>query len=445
MSENFKKSVMELMNISEQTFDEIYAAPCFRGIRLNTNKADLSLIQKTFNFPLEQTPFYKDEYYLPSDFEGIGNMPFHHAGGFYVQEPSASSVLSVLDIKENEKVLDLCAAPGGKSTGIGDALNGSGILWSNEYVRKRGAILLSNIERMGISNAAVSSFDAAYLCQSLAGFFDKVLVDAPCSGEGMWRHNPLVEKQWSGENIAECALRQREILSHAQKAVASGGKLVYSTCTFNKKENEETVEWFLENFPNFTLKKINCNFGRGGLSGNAEIDEKVKRIFPQDGGEGHFIALFEREKDGNLFCGEFVGENISKSSKDIVTRFLEENFVLVPKGVLIEKGSFVYLVPENMPLVKGDILRYGLFVGEIRKNRFEPAHSLFTAFTVKPKNVLNLELSDPAILQFLKGMEIFKEGENGYTAVAVSGAVLGFGKRTNGRITNKYPKGLRLL
>lgn len=446
MKEEFKERVMSLFGITSDAFDKIYSSPAFRGIRINPKKTNFETVQKGFDFKLLKTLFYKDEYYIPSDFAGIGNTPLHHAGGFYVQEPSASSVLTVLDVQKGERVLDLCAAPGGKSTGIGISLDGEGVLWSNEYVRKRAAALLSNTERMGIANATVSSLDAKYLCHELSGFFDAVLVDAPCSGEGMWRHNEAVEGQWSKDYVRECAKLQREILSEAAKAVKSGGRLIYSTCTFNKTENEETVIWFLENFENFSLKKITAQFGVGGLSGVKDIDEKVKRIFPTCGGEGHFVALFERESDRNAFCGEYIKENISFESKCLVQKFFKENFLNIPDGVLIEKNGLVYLVPKEMPQVKGDILRQGLFVGEIRKNRLEPSHALFVSFAVRPKRVLNLSLNDERVEKFLKGMEITaSDSDNGYTAIAVEGAVLGFGKASGGRITNKYPKGLRIL
>lgn len=445
MNPKFKKSLMDLMQIDGEIFDKIYSEDCFRGIRINPQKCNFNAVQNFFDFELIKTPFYKDEYYIPSDFEGIGNTPLHHAGAFYVQEPSASSVVSVIAPKKGEKILDLCAAPGGKSTAVGAELSESGILWSNEYVRKRAAALLSNIERMGIGNCAVSSLDAEYLCSCLEGYFDCVLVDAPCSGEGMWRHNPLVEKEWSLENIELCSKRQKEILSSAVKAVKSGGRLVYSTCTFNKKENEENVVWFLEQFPMFSLEKIDLDFGMGGLSGEKELDQKVKRIFPTQGGEGHFIALFKRAEDQNFFFGETVTESISKADKQIAEAFLKENFAEIPQGVFVQKNSLVYLVPEYMPLVKGDVLRYGLFVGEIRNNRLEPSHALFSAMGKTSKNKLLLSSGDERAKNFLKGMEIFsKDTPNGYTAILIDGAPLGFGKCSGGRITNKYPKGLRI-
>ncbi|MBE6761500.1 MAG: hypothetical protein E7551_04370 [Ruminococcaceae bacterium] len=444
MNTVFKQRTCDLLGWSNEIFDEIFAEKPFRAIRVNPLKANFNTVQSNFNFELKNTPFYKDSYYIPKDFEGVGNLPLHHAGGFYVQEPSASSVLAVIDAKSGEKILDLCAAPGGKSTGIAAGLNGEGLLWSNEFVRSRASVLLSNIERMGISNAVVSSLSADYLCNALEGFFDAVVVDAPCSGEGMWRHNDQVEKQWSEEYVLKCARLQKEILLSAANAVRCGGRLIYSTCTFAKEENEDNVAWFLENNSDFTLEKINADFGIKGLSGNAEIDDKVRRIIPINGGEGHFVALFRKKGEAIAlnFCFE---ENISKESKRIVTEFLNDNFNELPEGILFEKNNLIYLAPINAPQIKGDILRYGLLVGEMRKNRLEPAHALFAAANVKPKRILNLPLDDERVYKFLKGEEIYTDGENGYTAVWVEGVSLGFGKCSNSRLTNRYPKGLRIL
>ncbi len=444
MNPVFKQRTCELLSWSNELFDEIFAQKPFRAIRVNPLKADIKTVQSNFDFELKNTPFYKHSYYIPSDFEGVGNLPLHHAGAFYVQEPSASSVLSVINAKPGEKILDLCAAPGGKSTGIAAALNGSGLLWSNEYVRNRANILLSNIERMGVANAVVSSLSADYLCSSLEGFFDAVVVDAPCSGEGMWRHNELVEKQWSEDYVLKCAELQREILSAAANAVASGGRLIYSTCTFAKEENEDNVIWFLENHPEFSLQKIDTDFGMGGLSGNADIDSKVRRITPTNGGEGHFVALFRKKGESIDYFADFK-ESITPQSKKIVTEFLSENFLEIPKGVLYEKNNLIYLVPEIAPQIKGDVLRYGVLVGEMRKNRLEPAHALFTAAGVKPKRTLNLALDDERLYSFLKGQEIQVDGENGYTLVLANGVPLGFGKCSGTRLTNRYPKGLRIL
>ncbi len=443
MNPIFKQRVCDLFGWEGAEFDNIFADKPFRAIRVNPLKTNLEVVQSGFDFPLRKTPFYKDSYYISKDFEGVGNLPLHHAGGFYVQEPSASSVLSVVNAKPGEKILDLCAAPGGKSTGIAAALGGEGLLWSNEYVRNRASALLSNIERIGVTNAVVSSLSADYLCSSLEGFFNAVVVDAPCSGEGMWRHNSQVETQWSEEYILKCAELQKEILASAALAVMPGGRLIYSTCTFAKEENEYNVIWFLENHPEFTLEKIEMNFGIEGLSGNAEIDSKVRRITPKNGGEGHFVALFKKQgEERKIDC--CFAEDISVNSKKIVGEFLNENFEKIPQGVLFEKNNLIYLVPATAPQIKGDVLRYGLLVGEIRKNRLEPSHALFAAFGVVPKRIINLSLNDPRIYKFLKGEEIPADGENGYTAIYVENVPLSFGKCSAGRLTNRYPKGLRI-
>ena len=444
MNSLFKSKTMSLLNLSDTQFNELYLQRPFRGIRINPLKSNLDTVQSGFDFKLEQTPFFKNSYYIPKDFEGIGNSALHHAGAFYVQEPSASSVITVVDAKPGQKILDLCAAPGGKSTGIAAALCGEGLIWSNEYVRKRALALLSNIERMGIKNAVISSLSADYLCQSLEGFFDTVLVDAPCSGEGMWRHNEQVEKQWSEELVNDCAALQREILKSAAKAVKTGGRLVYSTCTLNLDENENTVKWFLKEFSNSRLEKIEPTFGSSGLSGDEAIDNSVRRILPTDGGEGHFVASFKRCDDA--FCSvPLMVESISPQNKKIVIDFLNDNFDNTLNGILYEKNNLVYLAQDIMPEIKGDVLRQGLLIGEIRKNRLEPAHALFAAEGMSPKRRLDLTLTDNRLIRFLKGEEIEHSGQSGYTAVTVLGAPLGFGKCSGQRLTNRYPKGLRLL
>lgn len=445
MNSLYQKQVCDLFGWTVEEFEAIYTVTPVRGIRINTLKSNLAEVQAGFDFALQSAPFYKDSYYIPSDTEGIGNYPLHHAGGYYVQEPSAASVLTAVDAQSGERILDLCAAPGGKSTGIAAGIGESGLLWSNEYIRKRAAALLSNIERMGITNAAVSSLSADYLCKELAGFFDAVVVDAPCSGEGMWRHNPQVEAQWSPAYVAECAALQQEILSAAAEAVRPGGRLIYSTCTFNRQENEDNVILFLKNHSDFTLESIPGDFGMAGCSGDASIDAMVRRITPKQGGEGHFIARFHKAGMGNAAPVSMVSESISAEHKKIVTAFLLDNFQQMPEGVLMEKGDLIYLVPAWMPLVRGDILRYGLLVGEIRKNRLEPAHALFTAAGLQPKRRLELALDDERLVRFLKGEEIPMEGEKGYTAITVAGCPLGFGKCSGNRLTNRYPKGLRLL
>ena len=237
----------------------------YRGLRVNTLKCSVEKLRDLLDFELKPAPFCSESFYIPNEITSFGNNPLHHAGAFYIQEPSASSAVTMLDVQEGDFVLDLCAAPGGKSTQIAAKLNSKGFLWSNEIVKNRANILLSNIERLGIRNATVSNAYPEVLCDRLAGCFDKVLVDAPCSGEGMFRKDSAAESEWSDEHVKSCAERQLKILNSAKKALKDGGVMVYSTCTFSVEENEGVISRFLEENPDFALEDANVGFGRPAL------------------------------------------------------------------------------------------------------------------------------------------------------------------------------------
>ena len=233
MTEKFLERMQSLLGDEFDAFLQYYNGENFRGLRVNTLKCTAEALQGALPFELKPTPFCPDGFYLPADVSSLGNHPLHHAGAFYMQEPSATSAVEMLGVQPGDRVLDLCAAPGGKSTQIGAKLKGEGLLWSNEIVKSRANILLSNIERMGIANAVVSNCHPEQLCERLAGCFDRVLVDAPCSGEGMFRKNSAAQTEWSEEHVKSCAERQLHILNSAKHALKPGGVLVYSTCTFS--------------------------------------------------------------------------------------------------------------------------------------------------------------------------------------------------------------------
>ena len=287
-------------------FLKYYEADNFRGLRVNTLKCSADMLKNAIGFPLEQTPFCPDGFYIPKEIEGLGNHPLHHCGAFYIQEPSATSAVEMLGVQKGDRVLDLCAAPGGKSTQIGAKLGGTGLLWSNEIVKSRANILLSNIERMGISNAVVSNVHPDILCSQLSEQFDRVLVDAPCSGEGMFRKNSEAQNEWSEAHVKSCAERQLNILNSAKHALKSGGVMVYSTCTFSQEENEGVITRFLEENPDFTLEDSGVTFGRQTL-------EYARRIFPMDGGEGHFAARLR--KSGELYHIKILFSKIKTKPK----------------------------------------------------------------------------------------------------------------------------------
>ena len=413
----------------------------FRGLRVNTLKCSADKLRGLLGFPLEPTPFCPDGFYIPvpDGVVSLGNHPLHHAGAFYIQEPSASSAVEMLEVEQGDIVLDLCAAPGGKSTQIGAKLCGTGLLWSNEIVKSRANILLSNIERMGIANAVVSNSHPDALCDALAEQFDKVLVDAPCSGEGMFRKNAAAQTEWSEEHVKSCAERQLHILNSARRALRPGGVLVYSTCTFSPEENEGVITRFLAENPDFALEDSGVSFGRPAL-------QAARRIFPMDGGEGHFAA---RLRKNGVRLPRVTAKAASAAPDREVLAFYDSLFAGRPFGErIVNKNNKIIILPENYIETKGlPILRAGVVLGEAVKNRIEPHHSAFAA--AKPEQCVSrvdLDCESAEIRAYLHGEEIaVPAGVRGYAAVCVNGVTAGFGKASNGRLKNKYPKGLRIL
>ncbi len=453
----FIDRMKRLLNEDFERFMDSYDAPLRRGVRVNTEKMACDRLQSTFAAPLTVAPFADNSFYLDAEHKA-GADPLFHAGAYYMQEPSASSAVTVLDPKAGERILDLCAAPGGKSTQIAAALCGKGLLWGNEYVKNRARILEQNIERMGVRNAVVSNAAADQLAARLVGFFDGVLVDAPCSGEGMFRKEPDALTDWSEENVRMCAKRQREILLAAADMVRPGGRLVYSTCTFAPEENECTVAWLLNARPDLEPNLITVEFGSEGFPFEtvAAFDETVekgrfsenacRRIFPFDGGEGHFIAAFRRREDAD--CGApapYVYPKPDLAAKD-AEKLYADCFSDDMYGVPVTVGDTVRLLPKNLPDLKGcGVLSAGVALAEVKKGRVEPCHAVYMAAKADAcRRVVDLMPNDPLARAFLHGEEIPCEGTNGFTAVAIAGAVCGFGKVSGGRLKNRYPKGLRL-
>lgn len=414
----------------------------YRGIRINTLKCSVEKAERFLPFQLEPTPFCEEGRYIPYNTKGVGDEPFHRAGAFYAQEPSATSAVTVLDVQPGDKVLDLCAAPGGKSTQIAAKLNGSGLLWSNEYVRNRANILLSNIERIGISNAVVSSCHPDVLCTKLEGYFDKVLVDAPCSGEGMFRKDENAVEEWSLQHSISCGERQLSILKSASKAVRGGGTLVYSTCTFSVHENENVIERFLEENNDFELIDCGVSFGHRAM-------DKAVRILPSDGGEGHFAAKLRKRGDTfSSLLREYSDKSLPELSASL--KLYDEIFKSRVFGDRMQCfGDKILILPNvSLPRFEGlGVIRAGLAFGEIKKNRIEPCHALFMASKKEElKSFVDLEYSDIKLRKFYHGEEIeIDSGLKGFTAVLVEGVATGFGKASSGVLKNRCPKGLRVL
>lgn len=449
----FETKMKELLGDEFPVFWKLLDEPAFKGMRFNTLKCDKEKLFCKFDFNLKQTPFCEDGYYIDNDVEHIGTHPLHHAGAVYMQEPSAMSAVTMLSVKEGDRVLDLCAAPGSKTTQIAQALNGTGLLWSNEIVRNRATVLVSNLERMGVRNAVVSSTSPEILCPALGGFFDKILVDAPCSGEGMFRKDKDAKKEWSAEHVVSCANRQLMILESAKCALKAGGVLVYSTCTYSKEENEGVVTRFLENNPEFELVDSGEDFGRNTLG-------YAKRIFPMDGGEGHFAAKFVKkyhpDNEAVLTKNTKKKSNIKsvftpalKSAYDFISQIFDadeyQNLYTIGDKVYALTDEQVELLRYDIDFRKLAVIKTGVEVMVSIRNRYEPCHNAFTAcHKDKAKNVCDLDIDDKRLYKFLHGEEIALENDiKGYTCVCVEGVPLSFGKASNKVLKNKYPKGLR--
>lgn len=445
----FENRMKELLGERYELFCKEFCNKPHRALRLNKLKCDEKTLKSILNFLGEPTSFCPDSFYIPEEFEKPGNHPLHHAGAYYIQEPSASSVVEAIGISVGETVLDLCASPGGKSTQIASKLGGKGLLVSNEYVGSRVGALASNIERMGIPNAIVTNMHPDELCPLFVSFFDKVVVDAPCSGEGMFRKDLGAVEDWSVANVKTCAERQYKILESAKVCVKNGGKMVYSTCTYSPEENEMTVARFLANNPDFKLVKPEYEFGEPAFSHIAPETENIdfaRRIFNFSGGEGHFVAVMQRDGESYYEQNHISIKNNNDMNVKCFKDFFAENFNGEVNGVVVSEREKVYIIPDFAEVLNLKAVRKGIFAGVNKNGRFVPEHALFNTPFLSPKQVIDLSVDSDDIKKFLHGEE-FECDVNlkGYVGVRVCGIPLGFGKASDGRLKNHYPKGLRTL
>ena len=406
------------------------------GIRANTLKISLEDFKKIFT-NLEQTPWCKHGFYYLSSKPASKN-PLYYAGLYYIQEPSAMSAASILDVQLGDKVLDLCASPGGKSTQIAQALAGSGLLVANDSSASRISRLTHNIEIMGIKNAIVLCDTPERLAQKYTGYFDKILVDAPCSGEGMFRKNSEAVSAWDKGKSARLAAIQREILHNAAKMLTCGGRLVYSTCTFSPTENEEVIEDFLVNNRDFELIPItHTEFGVSPA--NQGLTTKIThaaRIWPhRQKGEGHFIALLEKTDGKNTKCT--INDYFTpKFSNKYFDEFCEKHLLKPLNGKILSHKEKLFLLPEICPNTAGvRVSRLGLYLGSLKKQRFEPSFALAMSLTKSDfVNTIDLPADDLRVWRYLEGDSFEINANNGYNLFCVDGFSLGFAKILNGRL-----------
>ena len=446
----FEERMREMLGKEYGAFyDAFQNAPVFSGIRINTAKRGaMEAVISEFG-KLEPVLWCSDGFYADKS-KISGNHPYHLAGLLYFQEPSAMSAVEALPISEGDYVLDLCAAPGGKSTQAGAKLNGSGLLVANELIKKRADILSENIERMGIKNAVVTNETPQRLSEKYPEFFDKIIVDAPCSGEGMFRKEPQAVDEWSIEHTVSCGIRQKNILDCAVKMLKDGGYLVYSTCTFSPEENEKIAAYLIAAH-GLELCDTGLNAldsGRTEWSGTNIDMTKTRRIFPQNQkGEGHFVALFK--KKGELKPHRELQKKPSKntaleSAVCLYRQFEKETLNIRLDGDFVLFSDNLYLKPQGIDIDKVRVVRCGLHLGVCKKNRFEPSHALALALTEEDfKNTVNFAADSADLKRYLTG-DVIECGKTGWTAVFADGFPIGWGKASGGIMKNHFPKYLRL-
>lgn len=411
-----------------EAFFAVYDGQPYKGLRVNDLKCSVEEFKKISPFALKAVPWEERGFIVEE--EKIGGHPYHFAGVYYSQEPSAMCAAPLLEVREGERVLDLCAAPGGKGTQLATAMHGKGIIVLNEPIFARAKILSQNVERLGIRNAIVTCATPQRLAEAFEGYFDKILIDAPCSGEGMFRKNAKEAlEEWSEENVALCAARQAEILHFGTKMLCGGGRLVYSTCTFAEEEDEGQVCDYLKNQPQMRLVK-------------------QEKLYPHKvAGEGHFAALFKRLDEGKeVFIKSFKGyasRNLEKAYREFEREFFVKPFA----ERLHEADGVLYALPPEIFDWKGvQVLRVGVRLGEVKNGRFQPDHSLAMCLTkAECKAAVDFPLSDPRVERFLRGETVETEGKNGWALVCVDGFPVGLGKCVNGVLKNHIPKGLRKM
>ena len=422
------------------------------GCRVNPLKMDRTQFLNNPPFPVEPIPYTPDGFFHSE--EKIGHHPYHHAGILYSQDPGAMSTLAAAPSMRCARALDLCAAPGGKSAQIAAAIGAGGVLVSNEYAAPRAKQLVGNMERLGIGHAIVTNCDGRTLADRFPEFFDFILVDAPCSGEGMFRKNEEAVADWSERKVIECAELQDGLLRAAAKMLRPGGVLLYSTCTFSLEENEMQIDDFLAEHRDFYLEDVPPALRAATADGisfptcRTPDIAKTRRFYPHRAqGEGQFVARLRREGDGERREAAYRDASTSptKNETAALRAFLKDALGdddLLPR-IRNFHGNLV-IPPLDMPLPDRAVFAAGCMVGEEKNGRILPHHHFFTTHGSAFRRKIELSLDDERVALYLHGDVIPVENtENGYAVVLLDGAPLGGAKVVDGMAKNLYPKGLR--
>ncbi len=420
--------------------------PPVRGFRVNTDKISVEEFKHINPFGVQPISYVPNGFYL--NYDKVGNHPYHHAGMIYVQEPGAMAPAECVEISPDWWVLDLCAAPGGKSTQLKNKLGEKGVLVSNEIIASRCKILTGNMERMGFRNTVTTCMEPAKVARTFPETFDLIMVDAPCSGEGMFRKEAAAIPEWSPQNVQMCATRQSEILDNAVKALKEGGTIIYATCTFSLEENEMTVDAFLQRHPDFELVSVKEAVKAATADGiffdgcRCENINEARRFYPhKNKGEGQFMAVLSHR--GTPVAPKKQNKKQEKIDP-IIFAFLDDTLTTYDKSnVQLVNGNPVYFTPD-FAVPKGAAFCCGVTIGEVRKNYIQPHHQFFMAMGKDFKRTISLDLDDSRLQQYLHGEEFATDCENGWAVVTVAGCPLGGVKVSGSKAKNHYPKGLRI-
>lgn len=458
----------ELLGNEYDNFLSCLHLPALAGLRVNTLKISPNDLLHRSQFILTPVPWCSSGYVVESQGGeepfSPGMHPYHNAGLYYLQEPSAMAAAEILAPRPGEKVLDLAAAPGGKATHLAALMKNTGLLVANEIHPKRIWDLTENLERCGVTNAIVINETPQRLASHFGPYFDRVLLDAPCSGEGMFRKSNHARGEWKPELVQGCAIRQSDILEQAALMVKPGGHLVYSTCTFSVEENEGVIFRFLSQNPAFELETIQpaSSFQSArpdwlGLAAEQRINRAI-RIWPHLAqGEGHFIALMVKNESSKNYW-ETASKKITAASnslsmsihtgeaKSILENFFKDNLHFpFDNARLTIQGSYIYHLPEYIPdLDSLKVIHPGWWLGSIRKQHFTPSHSLAMGINSdQAMKILPLNLGDPRISSYFAGDSFADSGENGWVLLTVDGFSIGWAKRVQNVVKNFYPHGLR--
>ncbi|MBQ1787909.1 MAG: RsmF rRNA methyltransferase first C-terminal domain-containing protein [Erysipelotrichaceae bacterium] len=430
MKELFEERVKEYFGEDASRFMELLKQPCTQGFFLNTRKMDKHRILDLIDFPYRKNAYSSDSFYHNE--ENIGKTKAYELGLIYPQEIAASLTTENIDAENVSLIVDLCAAPGGKTVNILNRLPDDVLCISNDMNHSRCLALAQNLERLGLDNTIITNMKCDQLAELLEEAADIVILDAPCSGEGMIRKYPEILETYSLENIRKLSALQKELLEDAYRILKKGGRLVYSTCTYAFEEDEGQITDFLSAHPDMSLLPMKQR-------GSSRLEGTVK-LSPLDGTEGQFCCLMK--KDGKQDVKHI--KELKTVQNRLVEDFIRDNLDL-DEYCLYSLHDQFYLSLSSMPDLKKNVIRYGICLGEIKGKRFEPNHSLYRANSLKEKYRYSHELNDEEYERFVSGQEIFSKLDNHYYLLTYRGASIGFGKCSNGVIKNKYPKGLRRM